>query len=582
MIANHDARDCAAARASLTACAMSSNPSPRPTPAAARLLVDCLVQQGCDRIFTVPGESFLQVLDALHGQDDIDVVTCRQEGGVAFMACADGAMTGRPGVAFVTRGPGATNASIGVHVAMQDSQPMILFVGDVDSTMRDREGFQELDFAQFFGPACKWAARIDDANRIPEYIARAYATAMSGRPGPVVLALPEDMLSRDTEARPRAAIARPAQAPCPDAMQAMMDLIGDAASPLAIIGGAGWNAKARQHFQLFAERLGIPVATAFRRQDAISPASRVYAGNLGYGPNPKLVERVKEADLILAVGARLGEATTDGYTVPPLTAPERKLVHIHPDPDELNRVYPADLAICASMDEFAESAALWDEGAVIDFDAGPQAHAEWEEWATPAPSSHALDMGMAVQFMRDTLPADTIICNGAGNFAGWWHRYWRYEGYPTQLAPTCGAMGYGVPAAVAAALRHPERTVVAVAGDGDFLMNGQELATAVQHGANLIVIVVDNGAYGTIRMHQEREFPGEERVSGTRLSNPDFAALAGAFGGWSARAETTDQFKQALVAAKGRSGLRLIHCLIDIEQLAASGASISGLRAKAS
>ena len=548
------------------------------TPQAAQLLIDCLTEQGCDRIFTVPGESFLQVLDGLGRQDAIDVVTCRQEGGVAFMACADGAMTGRPGVAFVTRGPGATNASIGIHVAMQDSQPMILFVGDVDSEMRDREGFQEVDFSAFFGPIAKWAARIDSADRIPEYVARAYATAISGRPGPVVLALPEDMLSRDTDSQPRPCVARPAQAPCPDAMQAMMALIADAASPVAIIGGAGWNAKARENFQLFAERLGIPVATAFRRQDAISPSSPVYAGNLGYGPNPRLVERVKSADLVLAIGARLGEATTDGYTVPPLTAADRKLVHVHPDANEPNSVYPADLAICASMDEFAESAALWDQGDAIDFDAGREAHAEWEAWATAHPNDHALDMGQAVQFMRDTLPADTIICNGAGNFSGWWHRYWRYEGFPTQLAPTCGAMGYGVPAAVSAALRFPQRTVVAVAGDGDFLMNGQELATAVQHGANLIVIVVDNSAYGTIRMHQEREFPGEERISATRLANPDFAALANAFGGWSARAATTQEFKDALVDAQGRGGLRLIHCTIDIEQLAASGASVSGLR----
>lgn len=572
----HAHADCAAPTVRLTAASMTT----RATPAAAKLLVDCLIEQDCDRIFTVPGESFLQVLDALGQQDRIDLVTCRQEGGVSFMACADGAMTGRPGVAFVTRGPGATNASIGVHVAMQDSIPMILFVGDVDSTMRDREGFQEVDFSAFFGPICKWAARIDDADRIPEYVARAYATAISGRPGPVVLALPEDMLSRDTAAVPRKRVERPAQAPCPDAMQAVMALIADAASPVAIIGGAGWNAKARQHFQLFAERLGIPVATAFRRQDAISPSSPVYAGNLGYGPNPKLVERVKNADLVLAVGARLGEATTDGYTVPPLLSGDRKLVHVHPDPAELNSVYPADLAICAEMDEFSESAALWDDGSAIDFDAGAEAHAEWQAWATAHPANHALDMGQCVQFMRDRFPADTIICNGAGNFAGWWHRYWRYEGFPTQLAPTCGAMGYGVPAAVAAALRHPERMVVAIAGDGDFMMNGQEMATAVQHGANLLVIVVDNSAYGTIRMHQEREFPGEERISGTRLANPDFAALAGAYGGWSARAQTTAEFEAALVDAQDRSGLRLIHCMIEIEQLAASGATVSGLRSR--
>ena len=550
----------------------------KPTPAAARLLVDCLVEQGCDRIFTVPGESFLQVLDALGDTPSIDLVTCRQEGGAAFMASADGAMTGRPGIAFVTRGPGATNASIGVHVAQQDSHPVILFVGDVASTMRGREGFQEIDFPAFFAPVAKWAARIDHADRIPEYVARAYATAISGRPGPVVLALPEDMLSADTSASPRKKITPPPQAPSPEAMQAMMALIADAADPVAIVGGAGWDARAREYFQLFAERLGLPVATAFRRQDAISSSSRVYAGNLGYGPNPRLVERLKRADLILAAGARLGEATTDGYTVPPLNGKERTLIHVHPDPNELNSVYPTDLAICADMGEFSETAALWDDDDGVDFDAGLQANAEWQDWATAHPGDFRLDMASCVQFMRDTLPADTIICNGAGNFAGWWHRYWRYEGWPSQLAPTCGAMGYGLPAAVAAALRFPDRMVVAVAGDGDFLMNAQELATAAQHGANLVVIVVDNGAYGTIRMHQEREFPGEDRISGTRLANPDFAALGAAYGAWSAFAETTEQFKDALVAAEGRSGLRLIHSKIDIEQLAASGATVSKLR----
>ncbi len=550
----------------------------RPTPDAAKLLVDCLIEQGADRIFTVPGESFLQVLDALHGRDEIELVTCRQEGGVVFMACADGTMTGRPGIAFVTRGPGATNASIGVHVAQQDSQPMILFVGDVDRSMREREGFQEIDFPAFFGPICKWAARIDNADRIPEFVARAYATAISGRPGPVVLALPEDMLSDATQATPRPFVSRPAQAACPDAMMALMAMICDAASPIAIIGGAGWNPKARENFQRFAERIGLPVATAFRRQDAISPSSPVYAGNLGYGPNPKLVERVKQADLVLAIGARLGEATTDGYSFPALDREDQLLVHIHPDPEELHRVYRTDLAMCCAMDEFAEAAALWEDRSIISFNAGTEAHAEWETWATPKPAQFALDLGQCVAFMRETFPADTIICNGAGNFSGWWHRYWRYEGFPTQLAPTSGAMGYGVPAAVAAARRFPERTVVALAGDGDFLMNGQELATAVQHGCDMIVLVIDNGAYGTIRMHQEREFPF--RVSGTKLANPDFAALGAAYGAWSARVETTDQFKHALSEAQGLRGLRLIHCVIEVEQLAASGATVSGLRSR--
>jgi acetolactate synthase-1/2/3 large subunit len=554
---------------------------------AAELLVDCLAEQGTKRIFTVPGESFLAVLDALHESTGIETITCRQEGGAAFMACADGALgaaqDGRPGIAFVTRGPGATNASIGVHVAHQDSQPMILFVGDVSRGMRDREGFQEVDFAAFFGPICKWATRIDDPLRIPEYIARAYSVAISGRPGPVVIALPEDMLCDEVpeDLAPRPLVTRPAQAVCPDAMQAMIALIADAASPIAIIGGAGWNAKAREHFQSFAERIGLPVATAFRRQDAISPSSPVYAGNLGYGPNPKLVERVKQADLILAVGARLGEATTDGYTVPTLEHPDQTLIHVHPDPDELGRVYRADLALACQVDEFAEAAALWEDDTIIPFDAGADAHREWSEWATHTPSDTppALDMGACVTLMRDALPADTIICNGAGNFAGWWHRYWRYEGHPTQLAPTAGAMGYGVPAAIAAAIRHPDKTVVAVAGDGDFLMNGQELATAAQYGANLLVLVVDNRAYGTIRMHQEREYPG--RVSATKLANPDFAALGAAYGGWSARVETTAEFEAALAEARSRTGLRLIHMVIDVEQLAASGATVSGLRAKA-
>ena len=560
---------------------MSDAMRPDSLRSAAALLVDCLATQGCERIFTVPGESFLSVLDALPDRPEIEVITCRQEGGVAFMACADGTMTGRPGVAFVTRGPGATNASIGVHVAHQDSQPMILFVGDVARGMQGREGFQEVDFPAFFGPICKWAARIDDPARIPEYVARAYAVAVNGRPGPVVLALPEDMLVEHVPAslQPRPFVTRTAQAACPDAMQALFDLIADAASPVAIIGGAGWNAKAREYFQQFAERIGLPVATAFRRQDAIAPDSPVYAGNLGYGPGPKLVERVKNADLVIAVGARLGEATTDGYEVPSLEHPGQVLVHIHPDPEELARVYRTDLALCCSVDEFAECAALWEDTAIIPFDAGAEAHREWQDWATPQPSDAAIDLAACVAAMRAALPADTIIANGAGNFAGWWHRYWRYDAFPGQLAPTCGAMGYGVPAGIAAALRFPERTVVAVAGDGDFLMNGQELATAAQYGANLIVVVVDNGAYGTIRMHQEREYPG--RVSATALANPDFAMLGAAYGAWSARAETTAQFIAALDEAKGRSGVRLIHAVTDLERIAASGATISGLRARA-
>ena len=544
-----------------------------------RLLVDCLIAQGADRVFTVPGESFLAVLDALHDSPEVQTVICRQEGGAAFMACADGAMTGRPGVCFVTRGPGATNASIGVHVAMQDSQPMLLFIGDVDRGMKDREGFQEVDFGQMFGPLAKLVLRIDDPRRIPEYIARAWTVAQAGRPGPVVIALPEDMLLEEvSDVLPRPAVYRPAQPVCPDAMGALMGLLEDAAAPIAIVGGAGWHAKAREHFTEFAERIGLPVAGAFRRQDAIPNSSKVWAGNLGYGPNPKLVQRIKEADLILAVGARLGEATTDGYTLITPDHPGQTLVHVHPDPNELGHVYRADLAICADMAEFAETAALWDDD-MVSFDAGREAHREWLEWTTAAPAPYALDMAACVTAMRDALPDDSIICNGAGNFSGWWHRYWHYNGFPTQLAPTAGAMGYGVPAAVAAALRHPERTVVALAGDGDFLMNGQELATAVQYGCDMLVVLVDNGSYGTIRMHQEREFP--KRISGTTLHNPDFAALAIAYGGWARRVETTAEFNAALAEAKDRKGLRLLHLIIDVEQLSAGGATVSSLRARA-
>jgi acetolactate synthase-1/2/3 large subunit len=544
-----------------------------------RLLVDCLIEQGCDRIFTVPGESFLAVLDALHDTPQIETVICRQEGGAAFMACADGTMTGKPGVCFVTRGPGATNASIGAHVALQDSQPMLLFIGDVDRGMKDREGFQEVDFGTMFAPLAKLVLRIDDPRRIPEYIARAWGTAIAGRPGPVVIALPEDMLLEEVaRMHPRPALTRPAQAVCPDAMGTLMRMLENACAPIAIIGGAGWHAKAREQFTSFAERIGLPVAGAFRRQDAVSNSSACWGGNLGYGPNPKLVERIKHADLVLVAGARLGEATTDSYTLVTPDHPGQILIHVHPDPEELGRVYRADLAICADMAEFAETANVWDDD-IVPFDAGPGAHAQWLEWSTPQPNGHKLDMGQVVAVMRASLPDNSIICNGAGNFSGWWHRFWHYNGFPTQLAPTAGAMGYGVPAAVAAAKRFPDRTVIALAGDGDFLMNGQELATAVQYGCDLLVVLVDNGSYGTIRMHQEREFPA--RVSATTLQNPDFAALARAYGGWAQRVESNAEFDAALAEAKDRKGLRLLHLLIDVEQLSAGGASISGLRAHA-
>lgn len=541
-----------------------------------RILVDQLVAQGCDRIFTVPGESFLAVLDALHDTPEIDLVVCRQEGGVAYMADADGKMTGRPGIAFVTRGPGATNASGGVHVAFQDSTPMILFIGDVARGDRDREGFQEIDFPAFFGPIAKWAARIDDARRIPEYVARAWRVATAGRPGPVVLALPEDMLRDEVETLDRPAIAPVAEAPDPGAIAALFELLNEACAPIAIVGGADWSPRAAHHFATFAHRHGIPVAASFRRQDAICNSCGVYAGNLAYGPNPKLLQRIRESDLILAVGTRLGESTTEGYSLITPDHPDQTLVHVHPDPNELDHVYRTDLPICADMGEFAEAMATWHDPDLVRFSAGEEAHREWLDWSQPRPRDGVvLDLGPCVAAMRERFPENAIICNGAGNYSGWWHRYWRYGTMPTQLAPTSGTMGYGLPAAVAAALRFKDRPVVCVSGDGDFLMNGQELATAAQYGADLLVVLVDNGSYGTIRMHQERDYP--ERISGTELQNPDFAALARSFGGWAETVERTEEFASALDRALERKGLRLLHLKTDVEQIT-NARTISDLR----
>ncbi len=541
-----------------------------------RILVDNLVAQGCDRIFHVPGESFLAVLDALHDVPEIDLVTCRQEGGAAFMACADGTMTGKPGVCFVTRGPGATNASIGVHVAMQDSQPMLLFIGDVDRSMRDREGFQEVDFPAMFAPLAKWATRIEDARRIPEYVARAWNVAISGRPGPVVIALPEDMLLDEVEAVDRPPVRRPVQDSEVVQDLHVRDLIEKAAAPMAIVGGACWTDETVKEVQAFATEFGIPLAAAFRRQDAIDNRCPVYAGNLGYGPNPKLVERIKKADLLLVLGARLGEATTDSYTLVTPDHPGQTLVHVHPDPNELNRVYRTDVAICADPVQFAKMMTLPTTDVTPRAD-GAEAHADWLDWSTPKPREGVtLDLGQCVAAMRERLgPDDAIICNGAGNFSGWWHRYWHYGAQPSQLAPTSGAMGYGTPAAVAAALRQPDKLAVALAGDGDFMMNGQELATAIQHDANMLVLIIDNGAYGTIRMHQEREFPA--RLSGTTLHNPDFAALARAYGCWAETVEKTDEFAPALDRALAQSGVRLLHLKTDVEFIT-PGTTITAIR----
>jgi acetolactate synthase-1/2/3 large subunit len=567
-----------------------SNPA-LSTQLAGHLLVECLVAQGVGHVFGVPGESFLAVLDGFHAyREQVRFITNRQEGGAAYMAEAHGKLTGRPGVCFVTRGPGATNASIGVHTAFQDSTPMVLFVGDVASDQRDREAFQELDFTSFFGPSTKGMAkrveRIDDPDRIPEYVARAFATAMNGRPGPVVLALPEDMLTRSTAARPLPRV-EPVQAwSDPGSLRELRELLLAARKPFVIAGGGGWTPQAAQALQRFAENWKLPVGNAFRFQDIFDNHHPLYAGDVGIGLNPKLAARIKDSDLILAIGPRLGEMTTGGYTLLQPPKPAQKLVHIHASAEELNRVYQADLAIMATMNAAARSLEVLSAPADVPWAAWAEAaHADYEENLLPqalpglaadTPRGVA-DMPAIVAALKKHLPEDAVLTNGAGNFASWVHRYFRHhglsKGQKTQLAPTVGAMGYGVPAGIAANIVSG-RTVLTMAGDGDFLMNGQELATAVQHGASTIVVLLNNGMYGTIRMHQEREYP--QRVSATALANPDFAALARAYGYAGVRVTRTAQFEPELVAALERKGGTLIEVMLDPEVITTRG-SLSGI-----
>jgi len=559
---------------------------------AGHVLVEALVAQGIDTCFGVPGESFLAVLDGFHEhRDRIRFIACRQEGGAAFMADAQGKLSGRPGICFVTRGPGASNAAVGLHTALQDSTPMVLFIGQVASDQRDREAFQEVDYRQMFGPGtlgmAKWAAQIDSADRVPEYVARAFHTALQGRPGPVVLALPEDMLITPTTAPvlPRAAIATSWPAPGP--LRDVRQLLLAAKRPLVIAGGSGWDAEACAALQRFAENWQLPVACGFRFQDTFDNRHPLYAGDVGIGINPKLAARVREADLIVALGVRLGEMTTGGYTLLSVPRPTQKLVHVHAGPEELGRVYDADLLLQASMSLAAKALETlaapnelpwraWAESAQADYRANLQ----------PTPVS-PLDMAQVMKTVQRLAPADTVYTNGAGNFSGWLHRYVQYAGLQhhgrTQLAPTSGAMGYGLPAAVAASLLRPERTSVNVAGDGDFLMTGQELATATAYGAGrgtgkLVSIVVDNGSYGTIRMHQEREYPG--RVSGTDLFNPDFVQFAQAFGWRGARVERTDQFEPAFAEAMAAGRPTLLHLLLDADVIT-SRTSLKAIRQSA-
>ena len=542
---------------------------------AGHLLVDCLLAQGVTHAFGVPGESYLAVLDGLYARrDQIDFITCRQEGGAAFMAEAHGKLTGRPGVCMVTRGPGATNASIGVHTAFQDSTPMVLLVGDVASDCRDREAFQEVDYSSFFGPSTKGFAkrveRIDVADRIPEYVARAFATAMNGRPGPVVLVLPEDMLTQLTDAKPLPRVEAVQAWSDPGSLRTLREMLLKAERPFIIAGGGGWTPQAAQALQRFAENWRLPVGNAFRFQDTFDNFHPLYAGDVGIGLNPKLAARVKASDLIIAIGPRLGEMTTGNYTLLQAPRPQQKLVHIHASAEELNRVFQADLAIHATMNAAARSLEVLTAPLAV----------PWEAWTASANVDYVanleptkvqglpgdIDMPAIIKLLQKHLPVDAVLTNGAGNFASWLHRFYQHhglaKGHKTQLAPTVGAMGYGVPAGIAAAIT-TGRLAFTIAGDGDFLMNGQELATAVQHGAKSIIVLLNNGMYGTIRMHQEREYP--RHPSGSSLNNPDFAALARAYGYAGVRITHTAQFEAELLAALERQQGTLIEVTLDPE-----------------
>lgn len=551
---------------------------------AGHLLVECLIAQGVSHAFGVPGESYLAVLDGFHAHADrIRFITCRQEGGAAFMAEAQGKLTGRPGVCFVTRGPGATNASIGVHTAFQDSTPMVLFVGDVASDQRDREAFQEVDFLSFFGPSTKAFAkrveRIDDARRLPEYVARAFATAMNGRPGPVVLVLPEDMLTQTVAASPLARV-EPVQAwSDPGGLRQLREMLVQAQRPFVIVGGGGWTPQAAQALQRFVENWQLPVGNAFRFQDLFDNRHPQYAGDVGIGINPRLAQRIRDSDLVIALGARLGEMTTGGYTLLEAPRPRQKLVHIHGSAEELGRVYQADLALCATMNAAARSLEVLTAPATVAWaDWTAQAHADYEGNLQPQSLPGDVDMPALIATLQRHLPADAVLTNGAGNFASWLHRFYRYaglaKGHKTQLAPTNGAMGYGVPAGIAANLL-TGRLAFTIAGDGDFLMNGQELATAMQHGARSIILLLNNGMYGTIRMRQEREYP--LHVSGSTLHNPDFAALAQAYGYAGVRITQTRQFEPELIAALARPHGTLIEVALDPEVITTRG-TLSAIR----
>ena len=544
-----------------------------------RILADALAAQGVRIAFGVPGESYLPVLDGLHDlREQLKFIVCRQEGGASYMAEAYGKLTGEPGVLFVTRGPGATNGAIGVHTGFQDSTPMVVFIGQVPNEFAEREAFQEIDYRRMYGQMAKWVAQIDRVERIPEYVSHAFHTAVAGRPGPVVLALPEDALFAEAAVSdvPKHHTVRPA--PSPMEMEAVRTLLEGAARPFVLLGGGGWTRDVCTRLQRWIEANGLPVGTSFRCQDLFDNRSASYAGDVGIGINPKLAERIKSADVLLVIGARLGEMTTSAYTLVEAPVPKQTLIHVHAGTEELGRVYRPALAINSGYPQFVqqlERLSFAKPAWRADVQALRQSYLEW---TTPRPMPGELQYGEVIRWLSDRLPEDTIVAGGAGNFAGWLHRHFRYKGFRTQLGPTNGSMGYGFPAAIAAKLAEPQRPVLAVCGDGDFLMNGQELATAVQYGAQFVVLVVNNGLYGTIRMHQEREYPG--RVYGTSLQNPDFATYARAFGAHGETVERTADFAPAFERAWNAGKPALIELRIDPDAITPA-TTLSAIRDKA-
>jgi acetolactate synthase-1/2/3 large subunit len=541
-----------------------------------RILADQLVLHGVDRVFSVPGESFLAALDGLAAVG-ISNIVCRHEGGAAMMAEATGKLTGRPGVAFVTRGPGATNAASGIHVARQDSTPMILFVGQIARAHRDREAFQEVDYRAFFGPLAKWVAEVDQTDRLPEYIARAFAVAQSGRPGPVVLALPEDMLSARADVPDHPPAPLPRSAVAPDQVAAVTAALAGAQRPLVVAGGPGWSAQAAADLAGFATAWDLPVAVSFRRQDRIDNDHPCYAGDLGVGMNPRLGRRLAQADVVLALGTRLGDIATGGFDLLDPARPSARIIHVHSDPSEIGRLWRADPGVVARGADMVSALARTSGPAARPW-AGwrAQARADYEAWQQPQATPGAVRMEQVIGWLDAHLPRDAILTNGAGNYAAFLHRYYRFRRFGTQLAPTSGSMGYGFPAAIAAKLARPARPVICLAGDGCFQMTVNEFSTAVQHGAAVVVIVANNGRYGTIRMHQEREYPG--RVSGTDLANPDFAALARAYGGQGEVVAAQEDFGPAMARALSSGLPSVVELRLDPDMLTTT-ATLSQVRA---